>query len=95
MYKFLILSIILLIQLFPQLFIDYLETDIAFEVYVFSMLLIIWLQAAYIYSTELWEIRCRKLLSLVLLGVSTWFIYDYMLITKGGSTEKDIYLIGR
>lgn len=72
-----IIITILLIQIIPSIMIDYLSNNVAWNLYIISMLTIILLQALIIYRLQPSLMTPIKILTLILMVVSGYFLLDY------------------
>ena len=82
MFNFTLLLAILSIQLLPSVVIDYLVGDLQWELWHISMLVIILLQAIYIYKEQRFDKLYTKIISGIILVVSLWFLFTYTTVTS-------------
>jgi len=78
MLKPIILICIIALQLLPQLLT--LDDDEQWQVWCMSMLVIVILQAYYIYMGASFKNKIIKILATFILLLSMWFAYDYVVL---------------
>jgi len=75
------LIITLSLLIFPCILTQRLEGDVAWQVNIISMYLVILVQSFYIYKTIPKKEGFKHLVAFVILMLSLWFLFDYIAVS--------------